>query len=214
MLKVINVYLFIFSPEWKQIETWKVLEKTWLSFRLGEAKWQHFPTRWMLVTWSSRSSVFDTEMATFKNSAWLSDSSTCVAWNPSKSINNWVRHAMMALWTSKMCVRGYDWNTSKMCVRGYDWNPSKSINNWVRHAMMALWMWKMCVRGYDSSEKAERRVKTTWRSLGPKKKAQKGCSCALSSRQRSSSSGGSCSPVFRQQLWSCSSCSILTWPRT
>ena len=59
-----------------------------------------------------------------KNSAWLSDPSTCVAWNPSKSINSWVRHAMMALWT-----------------------------------------WKMCVRRYDSSKKAERRVKTTRRSL-------------------------------------------------
>jgi len=31
------------------------------------------------------------------------------------------------------------------------------------------------------------------------KTAQKGCSCALSSRQCSSSSGGSCSPVFRRQ---------------
>ena len=39
---------------------------------------------------------------------WLSDSSTCVAWNPLKFINNWVRHAMMELWTWKMCVRGYD----------------------------------------------------------------------------------------------------------
>ena len=37
----------------------------WLFFRLGEAKWQHCPTRSMLVMWSSRSSVFDTEMATF-----------------------------------------------------------------------------------------------------------------------------------------------------
>ena len=64
MLKVINViYLFIFSREWKQIETWKVLEKTWLSFRLGEAKWQHCPTRCMRVTWSSRSTVIETEMA-------------------------------------------------------------------------------------------------------------------------------------------------------
>ena len=47
------------------------------------------------------------------------------------------------------------------------------------------------------------------------KAAQKGFSCVLSSRQRPSSSGGSCSPVFRrQQLWSCSSCSVLTWLRT
>ena len=30
-------------------------------FRLGEAKWQHCPTRWMLVTSSSDSSVLDTE---------------------------------------------------------------------------------------------------------------------------------------------------------
>ena len=46
------------------------------------------------------------------------------------------------------------------------------------------------------------------------KTAQKGCSCVLSSWQRFSSLGGSCSPVFRgQQLWSCFSCSVLTWPR-
>ena len=43
-----------------------------------------------------------------KNSAWLSDSSTCVAWNQWKFIDNWVRHAVMALWTWKMCVRGCD----------------------------------------------------------------------------------------------------------
>ena len=54
-----------FLGEWKQIETWKLLEETWLFFRLGEAKWQHCPTRWMLVTRSSCSSVFYTEMATF-----------------------------------------------------------------------------------------------------------------------------------------------------
>ena len=34
-----------------------------------------------------------------------------------------------------------------------------------------------------------------------------------SGRVRKISSGGSCSPVLRQ-LWSCSSCSVLTWPRT
>ena len=34
---------------------------TWLYFRLGEAKWQHCPTRWMLVMSSSDSSVLDTE---------------------------------------------------------------------------------------------------------------------------------------------------------
>jgi hypothetical protein len=39
----------------------KLLEKTWPFFRLGEAKWQHFPTRWMLVTSSSASCVLDTE---------------------------------------------------------------------------------------------------------------------------------------------------------
>ena len=50
---------------WKQIETWKLLEETWLFFRLGEDKWQHCTTRWMLVTRSSCSSVFDTEMAAF-----------------------------------------------------------------------------------------------------------------------------------------------------
>ena len=44
---------------------WKLLKETWLFFRLGEAKWQHCTTRWMLVTKSSCSSVFDTEMATF-----------------------------------------------------------------------------------------------------------------------------------------------------
>ena len=43
-----------------------------------------------------------------KNSPWLSDSSTCVAWNQSKFIDNWVRHAVMALWTWKMSVRGCD----------------------------------------------------------------------------------------------------------
>ena len=48
-----------------------------------------------------------------KNSAWLSDSSTRVAWNPSKFINNWVRHA--TLWTWKMCVRVY--NSSKKAER-------------------------------------------------------------------------------------------------
>jgi hypothetical protein len=40
---------------------WKLLEKMWLLFRLGGAKWQHSPTFWMLVTWSSDSSVLDTE---------------------------------------------------------------------------------------------------------------------------------------------------------
>ena len=34
-----------FSREWKQIETCKLLEETWLFFRLGEAKWQHCTTR-------------------------------------------------------------------------------------------------------------------------------------------------------------------------
>ena len=58
-------YPIFFSREWKQIETWKLLEETWLFFRLGEAKWQHCTTRWMLVTRSSCISVFDTEMATF-----------------------------------------------------------------------------------------------------------------------------------------------------
>ena len=54
-----------FLGEWKQIETWKLLEERWLFFRLGEAKWQHCTTRWMPVMRSSCSSVFDTEMATF-----------------------------------------------------------------------------------------------------------------------------------------------------
>ena len=58
-------YPNFFLGEWKQIETWKLLKKTWLFFRLGEAKWQHCTTRWMLLTRSSCSSVFDTEMATF-----------------------------------------------------------------------------------------------------------------------------------------------------
>jgi len=43
-----------------------------------------------------------------KNNAWLFDSSICETWKSSEFINNWVRHAMMALWTWKMCVRGYD----------------------------------------------------------------------------------------------------------
>ena len=30
-----------FSREWKQAETWKLLEKTWLFSSLSEAKWQH-----------------------------------------------------------------------------------------------------------------------------------------------------------------------------
>ena len=46
------------------------------------------------------------------------------------------------------------------------------------------------------------------------KTAQKGCSCVLLSQQCSSSSGGLSSPVFRRHLWSCSSCSVLTWPCT
>ena len=54
-----------FLGEWKQIETWKLLEETWLFFGLGEAKWQHCTTRSMLVTRSSCSSVFDIQMATF-----------------------------------------------------------------------------------------------------------------------------------------------------
>ena len=54
-----------FLGEWKQVETWKLLGETWMFFRLGEAKWQHCITRWMLVARSSCSSVFDTEMATF-----------------------------------------------------------------------------------------------------------------------------------------------------
>jgi len=44
---------------------WKLLEMALLFFRLGDAKWQHCPTRWMLVTSSSDSSVLDTSMATF-----------------------------------------------------------------------------------------------------------------------------------------------------
>ena len=43
----------------------KVVGEDWLFFRLGEAKWQHCTTRSMLVTRSSCSSVFDTEMAMF-----------------------------------------------------------------------------------------------------------------------------------------------------
>ena len=54
-----------FLGEWKQIEMWKLLEETWLFFRLDKAKWQHCTTHWMLVTRSSCSSVFDNEMATF-----------------------------------------------------------------------------------------------------------------------------------------------------
>ena len=50
-----------------------------------------------------------------KNSAWLSNSSTCVAWNQSKFIDNWVRHAVMALWTWKMCVRGRDSSKKAEC---------------------------------------------------------------------------------------------------
>ena len=52
-----------------------------------------------------------------KNSA--SDSSTCVARNQSKFIDNWVRHAVMALWTWKMCVRGC--NSSKKAKRHVTW---------------------------------------------------------------------------------------------
>jgi len=53
------------SREWKQVEMWKLLEMAWLFFRLGDAKCQHCPTRWMFVTSSSDSSVLDTSMATF-----------------------------------------------------------------------------------------------------------------------------------------------------
>jgi len=49
-----------FSREWKQVETWKLLKMAWLFFRLGDAKWQHCPTRWIFVTSSSVSSVLDT----------------------------------------------------------------------------------------------------------------------------------------------------------
>ena len=42
-----------------------MLEKTWLSFRLGEAKWQHCPTPLNACDVLSCSSVFDTEVATF-----------------------------------------------------------------------------------------------------------------------------------------------------
>ena len=37
----------------------------WLFFRLDDAKWQHCPTRSMLVTSSSDGSVLDTSLATF-----------------------------------------------------------------------------------------------------------------------------------------------------
>ena len=49
-----------------------------------------------------------------------------------------------------------------------------------------------------------------------REKRPKKAAAVLSSQQRSSSLGGSCSPVFQQQqqLWSCSSCSLLTWPCT
>ena len=108
-VQVVRYHNF-FLGEWKQIETWKLLEKTWLFFRLGEAKWQHCTTRWMLVTRSSCNSVLILKWRRLhsKSSAWLSDSSTCVAWNHSKFIDSWVRHAVMALWTWKMCVRGCD----------------------------------------------------------------------------------------------------------
>ena len=63
--------------------------------------------RWMLV--KSRDAVLflilKWRSLLSKNTAWLSDSYACVAWKPSKSMNNWVRHA---LWTWKMCVRVYD----------------------------------------------------------------------------------------------------------
>ena len=42
-----------------------MLEKTWLSFRLGEANWQHCPTPLNACDVSNSSSVCDSEMATF-----------------------------------------------------------------------------------------------------------------------------------------------------
>jgi hypothetical protein len=56
-------------------------------FRLGEAKWQHCPTRSMLVTSSSVSSVSDTKNGDFYFRRTARDFSTCVARNPSKLIN-------------------------------------------------------------------------------------------------------------------------------
>ena len=101
--------------------TWKLLEETWLFFRLGEAKcntvlpveclWRgRVAVVFLILKWRRLHS---------KSSAWLSDSSTCVAWNQSKFIDNWVRHAVMALRTWKMCVRGCD--ISKKAERRVTW---------------------------------------------------------------------------------------------
>ena len=114
-------YPNFFLGEWKQIETWKLLEETWLFFRLGEAKWQHcIPVECL---WRGRVAIvfliLKWRRLHSKNSAWLSDCSTCVARNQSKFIDNCVRQAVMPLWTWKMCVRGCD--TSKKAESRVTW---------------------------------------------------------------------------------------------
>ena len=68
-------------------------------FRLGEAKWQHCTTRSMLVTMSSCSSIFDTEMATFT----FEEQRVIIRFLHFRGMKpieiHRVRHAVMALWT-------------------------------------------------------------------------------------------------------------------
>jgi len=152
---VVNSSPFIsFSREWKQVETRILLEMTWLFFRLGEEKWQHCPTRWILVTSSSNSGVLDTENLRriySKKSAWLSHSSICVAWNTSKFTINWVRQAIMALWKWKIYVRWDDsWKKAERRVQtnrrglGHALGDLKTWmhewNKWLWKT--AAWLWK------------------------------------------------------------------------
>ena len=99
-----------FLGEWKQIETWKLLEETWLFFRLGEANWQHCTTRWMLVTRSSYSSVFDTEMVTFT----FEEQHVIIRFLHLRGMKPIEIHRQL----SETCSDGVmDW---KMCVHGCD----------------------------------------------------------------------------------------------
>ena len=128
-------------------------------------------------------------------------------------LSQWIRHACRCSILKTIGSMEAHWLTATEEFLGYCqcWeNDGSHVSGQRRHDTYSLRsqeynsdVWDLwCVMNEVSSSIA-------WKT------AQKGCSCVLSSWQRSSSSGGSCSPVFRrQQLWSCSSCSVLSWPRT
>ena len=102
----------------------KVVGEDMLFFRLGEAKWQHCPTRWMLVT-SSGSSVFDTEMATFTfeeqrviirflhlMTAVSASYDELFFWNNLGDLRTWTHHVHLK------CVKMY----AKCVSLGFFWN--------------------------------------------------------------------------------------------